>query len=133
MELSALTAISPLDGRYGSKTASLRAVFSEFGLIRARVEVEIRWLQRLAEHEAITEVPAFSADTNAQLDAIVANFSGCWNINFGCCAVYVWSAETRWTENTPYLHSSHKVVWFYIVPFSSNIDASVSNPPQVTS
>ncbi|MED5440780.1 MAG: adenylosuccinate lyase [Pseudomonadota bacterium] len=75
MELSALTAISPLDGRYGSKTASLRAVFSEFGLIRARVEVEIRWLQRLAEHEAITEVPAFSADTNAQLDAIVANFS----------------------------------------------------------
>ena len=59
MELSALTAISPLDGRYGSKTASLRAVFSEFGLIRARVEVEIRWLQRLAEHEAITEVPAF--------------------------------------------------------------------------
>jgi adenylosuccinate lyase len=75
MELSALTAISPLDGRYGSKTASLRAVFSEFGLIRARVEVEIRWLQRLAEHEAITEVPTFSADTNAQLDAIVANFS----------------------------------------------------------
>ncbi|MEC8523202.1 MAG: adenylosuccinate lyase [Pseudomonadota bacterium] len=75
MELSALTAISPLDGRYGSKTASLRAVFSEFGLIRARVEVEIRWLQRLAEHEAITEVPAFSADSNAQLDAIVANFS----------------------------------------------------------
>lgn len=75
MELSALTAISPLDGRYGSKTASLRAVFSEFGLIRARVEVEIRWLQRLAEHEAITEVPAFSADTNALLDAIVANFS----------------------------------------------------------
>ena len=53
----------------------LRPIFSEFGLIRARVEVEIRWLQRLAAHEAITEVPAFSATTQQQLDAIVANFS----------------------------------------------------------
>jgi len=75
MELSALTAISPLDGRYGSKTVSLRPVFSEFGLIRARVEVEIRWLQRLAEHTEIAEVPTFSADTMAQLDAIVSEFS----------------------------------------------------------
>ena len=75
MELSALTAISPIDGRYGSKTVQLRPIFSEFGLIRARVEVEIRWLQRLAAHEAITEVPAFSAATQQQLDAIVANFS----------------------------------------------------------
>lgn len=75
MELSALSAISPIDGRYGSKTVDLRPVFSEFGLIRARVEVEIRWLQRLAAHEAIAEVPSFSAETNAQLDAIVANFS----------------------------------------------------------
>ena len=75
MELSALTAISPIDGRYGSKTSALRPVFSEFGLIRARVEVEIRWLQRLAAHEAITEVPAFSAEANALLDSIVANFS----------------------------------------------------------
>jgi len=75
MELSALTAISPLDGRYGSKTASLRAVFSEFGLIRARVEVEIRWLQRLAKHDGISEVPAFSSQTMAQLDSIVEDFS----------------------------------------------------------
>jgi len=75
MELSALTAISPIDGRYGNKTVQLRPIFSEFGLIRARVEVEIRWLQRLAAHEAITEVPAFSATTQQQLDAIVANFS----------------------------------------------------------
>ncbi|WP_370293670.1 adenylosuccinate lyase [Thalassolituus sp.] len=75
MELSALTAISPLDGRYGSKTAPLRAIFSEFGLIRARVEVEIRWLQRLAEHEAVTEVPAFSVATMALLNDIVDNFS----------------------------------------------------------
>ncbi|MCD8524107.1 MAG: adenylosuccinate lyase [Saccharospirillaceae bacterium] len=75
MELSALTAVSPIDGRYGSKTVQLRPIFSEFGLIRARVEVEIRWLQRLAAHEAITEVPAFSAATQQQLDDIVANFS----------------------------------------------------------
>ena len=75
MELSALSAISPIDGRYGSKTKELRTIFSEFGLIRCRVEVEIRWLQRLAQHEAIAEVPAFSAETNAVLDSIVANFS----------------------------------------------------------
>lgn len=75
LELSALTAISPIDGRYGSKTAALRPIFSEYGLIRARVEVEIRWLQRLAAHEAISEVPAFSTDTQAQLDAIVSDFS----------------------------------------------------------
>jgi len=75
MELSALTAISPLDGRYGSKTLPLRAVFSEFGLIRARVEVEIRWLQRLADHAEISEVPAFSDATQALLNSIVENFS----------------------------------------------------------
>jgi len=75
MELSALTAVSPIDGRYGSKTTDLRPVFSEFGLIRARVEVEIRWLQRLAAHEAIAEVPAFSAETNTLLDSIVTGFS----------------------------------------------------------
>jgi len=75
MELSALTAISPLDGRYGSKTIPLRAIFSEFGLIRARVEVEIGWLHRLSDHQGIAEVPAFSAATNAQLNAIVSEFS----------------------------------------------------------
>jgi len=75
MELSALSAISPIDGRYGSKTKELRTIFSEFGLIRCRVEVEIRWLQRLAQHKAIAEVPAFTAETNAVLDGIVANFS----------------------------------------------------------
>lgn len=75
MELSALSAISPIDGRYGSKTQELRSIFSEFGLIRCRVEVEIRWLQRLADHAEIAEISPFSAETNAQLDAIVANFS----------------------------------------------------------
>ncbi len=75
MELSALTAVSPVDGRYGSKTLELRSIFSEYGLIRFRVEVEIRWLQKLAEHTEITEVPAFSDATNAFLNAIVSDFS----------------------------------------------------------
>ncbi|MEH6650644.1 MAG: adenylosuccinate lyase [Motiliproteus sp.] len=75
MELSALTALSPVDGRYGSKTASLRPIVSEFGLIRFRVQVEIRWLQQLAKLPQVTEVPAFSAEANAVLDGIVSNFS----------------------------------------------------------
>lgn len=74
-QLSALTALSPVDGRYGSKTAALREHFSEYGLIRARVEVEVRWLQRLAEHPEISEVPALSAQANQLLNDLVANFS----------------------------------------------------------
>jgi adenylosuccinate lyase len=73
--LTALNAISPVDGRYGNKTVALRRIFSEFGLIRCRVEVEVRWLQQLARHEGIAEVPAFSADTNAFLNSIVTDFS----------------------------------------------------------
>ncbi|WP_045859963.1 adenylosuccinate lyase [Teredinibacter purpureus] len=75
MELSALSAISPIDGRYGSKTADLRPFFSEFGLIRCRVEVEIRWLQRLAEHTDISEIANLSSDAQAVLNSIVDNFS----------------------------------------------------------
>ena len=75
MDLSALTAISPIDGRYGSKTASLRGVFSEFGLIKNRVLVEVRWLQCLAAHPAISEVPAFSDGANKLLNSIVDDFS----------------------------------------------------------
>jgi adenylosuccinate lyase len=75
MDLSALTAVSPIDGRYGSKTAELRSIFSEFGLIKYRVQVEVRWLQRLAEHDAITEVPPFSKNANALLNSIVDDFS----------------------------------------------------------
>ena len=75
MELSALSAISPVDGRYGSKAKALRPIFSEFGLIKYRVTVEVRWLQKLAATDAISEVPAFSAEENALLDAIVANFN----------------------------------------------------------
>ncbi|WP_119394305.1 adenylosuccinate lyase [Salinibius halmophilus] len=75
MDLSALTAISPVDGRYGSKTASLRPIFSEYGLIRFRVTVEVRWLQKLAANPGVAEIGPFSADTNAFLDAIVDNFN----------------------------------------------------------
>ncbi|WP_201574612.1 adenylosuccinate lyase [Psychrobacter sp. H8-1] len=73
--LSALTALSPIDGRYASKADSLRPYLSEFGLIKARVTVEIRWLQSLADNSAIGELAAFDADTNAFLNAIVDNFS----------------------------------------------------------
>ncbi|WP_251360002.1 adenylosuccinate lyase [Kangiella sp. TOML190] len=75
MQLSALTAIGPVDGRYGSKAADFRAIFSEFGLLKYRVTVEVRWLQALSQAEAISEVPAFDAQANALLDSIVANFS----------------------------------------------------------
>ncbi|MFY0699862.1 MAG: adenylosuccinate lyase, partial [Bermanella sp.] len=75
MDLSALTAVSPIDGRYGSKTAELRSIFSEFGLIKYRVQVEVRWLQRLAEHADVTEVPAFSEEANTLLNNIVDQFS----------------------------------------------------------
>ncbi|QIL91801.1 adenylosuccinate lyase [Microbulbifer harenosus] len=75
MELSALTAVSPIDGRYESKTAALRDIFSEYGLIRARVEVEVRWLQQLARHDKIAEVQAFTGNSNQILDDIVSQFS----------------------------------------------------------
>lgn len=75
MELTALTAISPVDGRYGSKVSVFREIFSEYGLIRNRVTVEIRWLQKLAAHPEVKEVPAFSAEANAVLDRLVREFS----------------------------------------------------------
>jgi adenylosuccinate lyase len=73
--LTTLTALSPVDGRYAGKVDALRPIFSEFGLIRARVEVEVRWLQGLATHAGIPEVPAFSSTANAFLDKLVAEFS----------------------------------------------------------
>jgi len=73
--LSALTAVSPIDGRYGSKTSDYRDIFSEYGLIRFRVEVEIRWLQCLAAHPAISEVPTLDNDASVALDRIVSEFS----------------------------------------------------------
>lgn len=74
MDLEPLTAISPIDGRYADKTSDLRAVFSEYGLIRHRVLVEVRWLQALAAHAGIPEVPAFSHEANHRLNDIVDNF-----------------------------------------------------------
>ncbi len=75
MDLTALSAVSPIDGRYGSKTTALRDVFSEFGLIRRRVLVEIRWLQCLAAHPDLAEVPSLSAEANRLLDGIVNDFN----------------------------------------------------------
>ncbi len=75
MELSALTAVSPVDGRYGSKTISLRNIFSEYGLLKYRTVVEVRWLQKLAATQSIAEVTTLSAEANQFLDNIAANFS----------------------------------------------------------
>ena len=74
MQLSSLTAVSPVDGRYASKTSALRPIFSEYGLIRFRVMVEVRWLQRLAAHTGIAEVAPFSAEANALLNTLAENF-----------------------------------------------------------
>ena len=74
MQLSSLTAVSPVDGRYGSKTASLRSIFSEYGLIRFRVQVEVRWLQCLAAHPQVPEIGPFSDEANALLDRLVDDF-----------------------------------------------------------
>ncbi len=75
MKLETLTAVSPIDGRYASKTHDLRPYFSEYGLIRHRILVEIEWLKALANHPEITEVHAFSATTTHYLDKIVEDFS----------------------------------------------------------
>ena len=75
MDLSALTAISPIDGRYGQKTKDLREVFSEFGLIKRRVEVEVRWLQHLANHPDIKEVPQFGEAARQVLERLVDDFT----------------------------------------------------------
>ena len=74
MELSNLTAVSPIDGRYGNKTNDLQPIFSEFGLIRHRVLVEVRWLQALAAQPEITEVPPLSNEAHLLLDSLADNF-----------------------------------------------------------
>ena len=74
MQLDSLTAISPIDGRYAAKTADLRPVFSEYGLIYHRLLVEVRWLQCLSQQADITEVPEFSAEAGQLLDTIVDSF-----------------------------------------------------------
>ena len=71
----ALTAISPIDGRYADKVTQLRPIFSEYGLIRFRVTVEVRWLQALAAHPGISEVAELNAASTQRLNDIVASFS----------------------------------------------------------
>ena len=75
MELNSLTAISPIDGRYANKTEDLREIFSEYGFIRYRVIVEIRWLQMLANIQEIAEVPKLSEQANKELESIINTFS----------------------------------------------------------
>jgi adenylosuccinate lyase len=74
MDLTALSAVSPIDGRYANKTEGLRPLCSESALIRNRVRVEIRWLQALAAHPAIAEVPPLSAQARAVLKQIIDGF-----------------------------------------------------------
>lgn len=75
MELTALTAISPIDGRYADKTTVLRPIFSEYGLIRHRVLVEVRWLQALACHPDIPEVPPLSEAALRVLNELADHFA----------------------------------------------------------
>ena len=75
MDSSALTALSPIDGRYAAKTAALRPLFSEFGLIHHRVKVELAWLVALADEPGIDEVPALSDRARDVLDALDREFS----------------------------------------------------------
>ncbi|MBK9114687.1 MAG: adenylosuccinate lyase [Betaproteobacteria bacterium] len=73
-DLAALTALSPLDGRYAAKVAALTGHFSEYGLVRHRVRVELAWLTALADETAIVELPPFSADARAEIDKVAAAF-----------------------------------------------------------
>ena len=75
MDLTQLSAVSPVDGRYGAKTESLRPIFSEYGLIRHRIIVEIRWLQALAAHPGISEVPPLGGHAVHILNDIIENFT----------------------------------------------------------
>lgn len=75
MDTSALMAISPLDGRYQDKMTNLRAIFSEYGLIRFRLIVEIRWIEMLAEHANLPEIPKLSVHAKNTLNDIIDNFS----------------------------------------------------------
>ncbi len=75
MQLTPLTAISSVDGRYAARTGSLREYFSEYGLIRYRVVVEIRWFQALCACREIPEVPVLSVAVNEFLEGLINNFS----------------------------------------------------------
>ena len=74
MSPTPLTALSPLDGRYHGKVDALRDIFSEFGLIKRRVQVELAWLKALSECADITEIPVFSSASTERIDHILADF-----------------------------------------------------------
>ena len=74
MSPTPLTALSPLDGRYHGKVDALRDIFSEFGLIKRRVQVELAWLKALSECADITEVPVFSSASTKRIDHILSDF-----------------------------------------------------------
>ena len=74
MQLSSLTAVSSVDGRYAGRTAGLREIFSEYGLIRYRVIVEIRWFQALAASTDFPQVPPLSETANTFLDGLIDDF-----------------------------------------------------------
>ena len=73
--INPLLALSPLDGRYAAATDSLRPIFSEYGLMKARVRVELEWLKALAAEPKISEVAPFSANTLAEIDSVINGFS----------------------------------------------------------
>lgn len=73
--INPIAALSPLDGRYAKSVEALRPIFSEYGLMRARVKVELNWLKALAAEPKIVEVPAFSDFTLAEIDKVIENFS----------------------------------------------------------
>ena len=75
MLLSELTAISPVDGRYGGRLNNLKEIFSEFGLIKNRVKVEVFWLRMLANHPGFPEVPKLSSDAEQHLMKLVDELS----------------------------------------------------------
>ena len=75
MSLDPITALSPLDGRYAAKVDALREQFSEYGLIRRRLQVELAWLKALAAEPHFAEIPAFSPATVAMLDRLFADFT----------------------------------------------------------
>ena len=74
MTYETATALSPLDGRYANKLDPLRSIFSEYGLIARRLEVEVKWLQTLSSLPEITEVPKFSAESESKLSAVLTGF-----------------------------------------------------------
>ena len=73
--INPIFALSPLDGRYAQSVEDLRPIFSEFGLMKARVRVELEWLKVLSAEPKISEVPMFSGSTLAEIDAVIANFN----------------------------------------------------------